>query len=314
MGNDKWDISPEFEVLRKIPVITSSRQIKMVQLLFGGLMKKEKGDDRLSVKQLKLPCAASPKGRLRTVSYAPKGRENEVLPTVLLLHGGAFVFPAFPYHYRIARHTAIHSQCRVFMPDYDLAPNHKSPIQHEEAYLIYRHLLDNADKYLIDIKRLVLLGDSAGGTLCAALCARLRKEGLPLPKGQLLLYPSLDARLNSPSMKLYTDVPVCNSKAVIAYYKMCAPEQGETPREFCSPAEAPDLAGTPPTYVETAEFDCLHDDGILYAERLKDAGCEVVLNETKGTVHGYDMVKESSILKASYERRTKFINERFSEN
>ena len=48
----------------------------------------------------------------------------------------------------------------------------------------------------------------------------------------------------------------------------------------------------PPAYIETAEFDCLHDDGILYAEYLKKAGIEVTLNKTKGTMHGFDIAKK----------------------
>ena len=69
----------------------------------------------------------------------------------------------------------------------------------------------------------------------------------------------------------------------------------------------------PPTYVETAEFDCLHDDGILYADRLSKENCEVVLNETKGTVHAFDMAKDSAVLKEAMERRAGFIKECFKQ-
>lgn len=37
-----------------------------------------------------------------------------------------------------------------------------------------------------------------------------------------------------------------------------------------------DLPGDiPDTYIETAQFDCLHDEGILYAQKLKEAGAYV---------------------------------------
>ena len=136
-----------------------------------------------------------------------------------------------------------------------------------------------------------------------------------MPSGQILLYPSLDARLTSRSMELYTDVPIVNSEAVKFYYKICASKSAEegsqARREYISPVEAESLAGMPPTYVETAEFDCLHDDGILYADLLAKENCEVVLNETKGTVHAYDMAENSSVLKESLEKRARFINELF---
>lgn len=307
----EWKIDPELEALKKVPVASSRIQVRMVQLLYGGLMKKEKSNDTLTVGTIRIPCDASPRKKLNCLVYAPVGKEKEKLPSVLLLHGGAFVFPALPYHYRLARYVAEHASCRVFMPDYDLAPDYKPPVQHDEAFAVYRFLLDNAEEQLIDPAHLVIMGDSAGGTMCAALCLRLKKEGLPMPAGQLLLYPSLDSRLESKSMKRYTDVPVCNAKAVKAYYKLCRSKTRETPHEYSSPVEAGSLAGMPPTYVETAEFDCLHDDGILYADRLSDEDCEVVLNETKGTVHAFDMAKDSAVLKEAMNRRTDFIKECF---
>ena len=63
----------------------------------------------------------------------------------------------------------------------------------------------------------------------------------------------------------------------------------------------------PPTYVETAEFDSLHDDGTLYADRISKEHGDVILNETKGTVHAFDMAKDSSILNECMERRIQFI-------
>ena len=75
--------------------------------------------------------------------------------------------------------------------------------------------------------------------------------------------------------------------------------------------EAGSFAGLPSAYIETAEFDCLHDDGILYAGLLRNAGIEVVLNETKGTMHGYDIVQRSPVTKASLEARIHFMKEYF---
>ena len=78
-----------------------------------------------------------------------------------------------------------------------------------------------------------------------------------------------------------------------------------------SPVETDDFSIFPPSYIETAEFDCLHDDGILFAERLKAAGVDVVLNETKGTMHGYDIMRKASASLASMEQRIAFMKDRF---
>ena len=80
-----------------------------------------------------------------------------------------------------------------------------------------------------------------------------------------------------------------------------------------SPVETDDFSIFPPSYIETAEFDCLHDDGILFAKELKAAGVEVMLNETNGTMHGYDIMRKASVSLASMERRIAFMKEHFEQ-
>lgn len=63
----------------------------------------------------------------------------------------------------------------------------------------------------------------------------------------------------------------------------------------------------PPAYIETAEFDCLHDDGILYAELLRNAGIDVTLNETKGTMHGFDIATKAPTTLSAMEQRIAFM-------
>ena len=74
-----------------------------------------------------------------------------------------------------------------------------------------------------------------------------------------------------------------------------------------SPVEADSFSGLPPAYIETAEFDCLHDDGILYAQLLREAGIDVTLNETKGTMHGFDIAAKAPTTLAAMEQRIAFM-------
>ncbi|MBO5976558.1 MAG: alpha/beta hydrolase fold domain-containing protein [Oscillospiraceae bacterium] len=71
--------------------------------------------------------------------------------------------------------------------------------------------------------------------------------------------------------------------------------------------EAASFEGLPPAYIETAEFDCLHDDGILYAGLLSDAGIEVTLNETQGTMHGFDIATKAPTSLSAMEERIAFM-------
>ena len=69
----------------------------------------------------------------------------------------------------------------------------------------------------------------------------------------------------------------------------------------------------PQAYLETAEYDCLHDEGLLFARKLKEAGADVEINETRGTFHGYDDVLDARIVR-KIERRISFLRRGFGRN
>ena len=300
--------------MKLIPVVSTKAQVRIAQLLYKQLPAKEVSNYLLKISRHQITVDTSPKRTLTTLIYTPTELENDKdTPCIILYHGGALVLPPLLYHFRLARIFANNVHCKVMMPLYDLAPKYLPPLQHEEAYYFYKHLRENASEYNINPEKIVVAGDSAGGTLCAALCLMARDRNLPLPYAQMLFYPSLDASLSSESMKKYTDVPIVNAKAVREYYKMCRMDAYKGNRDYASPAEAESLKGMPPSYVETAEFDCLHDDGIKYANRLRDSGCDVVLNETRGTVHAFDMAKNSRILENVMQQRISFLRDVYGE-
>ena len=67
----------------------------------------------------------------------------------------------------------------------------------------------------------------------------------------------------------------------------------------------------PQTYIETAQFDCLHDEGLLFARKLKEAGADVEINDTQGTFHGYDDAFDAQIVRKNIERRISILRKRF---
>ena len=77
--------------------------------------------------------------------------------------------------------------------------------------------------------------------------------------------------------------------------------------------EADRFEGLPAAYIETAEFDCLHDEGIAYAEALRNAGVAVVLNETRGTMHGFDIVEKAPTTRKAVRARIEYLQKHFSE-
>ncbi len=301
-------ISPEFEDLKKVPVAKNIFQIKLIQLLYRRLPDKQVTTPEVVIRKHMMMAPSAPEGEIPVLIYEKRGMDTlKKVPCVLFLHGGAFLFPALPYHYRLAEAIVQKTGCRLFLPIYDLGPKNVPPIQVKEALNIYKHLVNDARLYRINRKKIVVMGDSSGATQATAVTLLARDLGLQMPVGQVLLYPSVDERKNSPSMKRFTDVPVINATAIRVYQKLLTPDPEEAKNYYLSPVEASNLRGLPDTYIETAEFDALHDEGVDYANLLKEAGNNVTLNETMGTVHAFDMAKKSTILAEAMKKRIAFI-------
>ena len=303
-----YGISPEFEQLSKVPVVKSRFQVKLVELMYGGMAKKIMEPLGMHIERFAIPAPTASRGKLEALTYVPFAvKDKEAAPVILFLHGGAYLFPALPYHYRLAEDLARKTGCKVMLPMYDLAPYRQPPVQIKEALEVYTELQKDPGKYHIDSEKIFVVGDSAGGTMAAALTLLARDRGLTMPKGTLLLYPSLDMRFKTDSMDKYSDVPVMNGDSIKAFRKIVNSDREEGLKYYYSPAEAESLSGLCPMYVETAEFDPLHDEGADFAKRLKKEGNDVTLNETRGTVHAFDMAKGSSIQCAAVDERAKFI-------
>jgi len=57
-----------------------------------------------------------------------------------------------------------------------------------------------------------------------------------------------------------------------------------------SPLLADDLSGLPPAYVAVAGFDPLRDEGLAYANRLREAGVPTVLRVHTGVIHPFSVI------------------------
>ncbi len=226
---------------------------------------------------------------------------------LLVLHGGGFGYKTAPHQLTNAFEYASKLNCKTYLVDYHLLPKFPFPAAYEDSIKTYEYLISNADKLKINPKKIIVLGDSAGGCLAANLCNTVESKNLPRPCCQVLIYPVTDNSMTTTSMKTFTDTPLWNSKNNQRMWKMylknCTPQQ----EQIAVPMKNPLPKTLPPTYIETAEFDCLHDEAIIYAEKIKNHTVELQINETKGTFHGYDMLSSHPISKGSIEKRISFM-------
>ena len=233
-------------------------------------------------------------------------------PCLIYIHGGGFVLAAAGYHYNNAMRYAEEVGCKVVFVNYRLAPEHPHPVFFEDCYSAMCWAYDNAGTLGIDTDRIGIGGDSAGATLAVGVCMMARDRQHPVRFAfQMLPYPFLDARSESESCKKYRDTPMWNSSLSDRITPMTRVDRNAPNYVYYSPVEAKNFEGLPPAYIETAEFDCLHDDGILYAGLLKDAGVSVTLNETAGTMHGFDIVQKAPTTKAALRARIEYMRKMF---
>lgn len=233
-------------------------------------------------------------------------------PCLIYIHGGGFVLSAAGYHYKNAMRYASEVGCRVLFVNYRLAPKHPHPVFFEDCYAAFCWAYDNADTLGIDISRMGIGGDSAGATLSVGVCMMAKERNHPIKFAfQMLPYPYLDARNESDSCKRFTDTPMWNSRLSDRIAPMTRADRSRPDFVYYSPVEADCFSGLPTAYIETAEFDCLHDDGILYASKLREAGVEVVLNETVGTIHGFDIVQKAKTTQEALAARVGFMRDIF---
>ena len=305
----KYPISREFFPFSKFKPPMSPWFVKLAQLGMknppGFLWK----DPELTVEQRSIPGYQD--GEILLYILSPKGLP-EPAPCLVNIHGGGFVLEGAFSHYRIAMTYAKEARCKVIFVRYRLTPAHAFPTPQEDCYAALCWAYDHADELGIDREKIGVAGDSAGGTLTVTSCMMARDRGAAVrPLFQLLVYPWLDGRNESESYRRFTDTPMWNSTLSKKVGPMMNPQPENTPLCYRSPVEADSHADLPPAYVEVAEFDCLHDDGVLYAQLLRDSGVDAELHETEGTMHGFDTVVNAPTSQKMIAQRCEYMRRKF---
>ncbi|HEX3983227.1 MAG TPA: alpha/beta hydrolase [Acidisoma sp.] len=223
--------------------------------------------------------AQNPTRELRVRSFAtPDAIPGRV---VLFLHGGGFVVGGLDSHDSICADLAAGAEVAIVALDYRLSPEHSYPAALDDAEAAYDDLLDSH-------QHVILAGDSAGATLAAALCLRLRRKEKPMPWAQVLMYPMLHPDFRRALDGPKEDAPLLPANSLEGYV---AAYLGRVPEVVTDPEIAPlatrDFSGMPPTAIFAADIDPLAEDAHDYCAALKECGVPVFFHSGHGLVHGY---------------------------
>ena len=205
-------------------------------------------------------------------------------PSVLYLHGGGFVVGGLDSHDDVCAEICDAAGYDVLSVDYRLSPEHRHPAAFDDARTA---LYWSRARYR---KPVILVGDSAGGTLAAALAHANRDSDI---LGQVLIYPGLGGDRDRGSYLTHADAPML-TRADVLFYESTR-SGGPSPQNdpTYAPLQDTDFAGLPPTVAFAAECDPLADDPATYVARITQAGGRGLALTESGLVHGYLRARHS---------------------
>lgn len=242
------------------------------------------GDD-MPTRSVSIPTrdGASIVGRL----YDGTPGDQSLTPVLLFFHGGGYVLGGLDSHDGLCRALAKGAHCRVLAVDYRLAPEYRFPTAFHDAEDALRWLHERGEVHGLDAVRLVIGGDSVGGTLAAALCLSQKEWKLPQPRLQLLIYPCTAAWQDSESHRRLSEGYLLEGDDLQWMFGHYLNQETERHDWRFAPLEAPDLEDLAPAHIVLAEYDPLLDEGRAYGKRLEEAGVQVSIREYPGMVHDF---------------------------
>ncbi len=258
--------------------------------------------DQLTVEQLRLASAgtvvtADEIGHVEDLSieahghplslrvYRPQSPAADELPVLLFFHGGGWVLGSLDSHDGLARRLCRLTECMVVSVNYRLAPEHKFPSGLEDAEAGIRWVAEHARRLGCDPTRIAVCGDSAGANLATVAARRLLGQ-VPIA-AQVLWYPVTSFDMDGVSYHENRGGYFLTRAEMQWFTAQYLRSPADMQNPDAAPLRAESLQGLPPTYLLTAGYDPLRDDGRAYARRLIDAGVTVHYTERGGLIHGF---------------------------
>lgn len=236
-----------------------------------------------SVRDLLIP---GPGGDIPIRIYQPAGVAPQ--PALVYFHGGGWVLCNLATHDTICRAIANRSGAFVVSVDYRVAPEHKYPAAVDDCYAAALWVAANAPSLGVDVGRIAVGGDSAGGNLAAVVCIRSRDEAGPRFAAQILVYPVADlSNLDTASYREFAEGHSLTRSLMAWFRNHYLADTSQATDPGASPLLTPDLGGLPPALILTAECDPLRDEGEAFATRLQQAGVAVKLTRYPGMIHPF---------------------------
>lgn len=218
--------------------------------------------------------------------YVPDG--DRPVPIVVYFHPGGWALGTYEDIDTPVRALVNRSGCAVLSVNYRLAPEHKYPAAVDDAYAAVKWASRNGEQYGFDGQRLAVMGDSAGATLATVASMRARDENGPKIRLQVMVYPLLDHDYETDSYRQFGSSWGVLTRTDVTWFHchyVSHPDELDLP--YVCPLRCSDLTRLPEAFIIVPEADPLRDEGLRYAERLRQAGVPTQATMYPGMVHGF---------------------------
>jgi acetyl esterase/lipase/predicted FMN-binding regulatory protein PaiB len=226
-------------------------------------------------------------GPVRLRFYHPTP-DPQAKPAMVYMHGGGWALFSIDTHDRLMREFAARSGMVVVGVDYALAPEARYPVALNQVVGVVRWLRQHGEKHGIDVERLALGGDSAGGSLSMGAALKLRDAGEgDAVKALLSIYGGFSPDCSPASRQRYgTPDDMLTSGEVDEFWSNYVGTVADRRDPYLVPVLA-SLTGLPPVFLLIAECDVLAEQNLLMAGCLLEAGVAVKVKVYPGAPHSF---------------------------
>ncbi|RFZ83555.1 alpha/beta hydrolase [Mucilaginibacter terrenus] len=224
-------------------------------------------------------------GSIHARVYTPKSGKS-VYPVIVYYHGGGFVIANLDVYDASANVLAEKTDAIVVSVAYRLAPEHKFPTAHDDAFAAYKWVLANAASIHGDAKKVAVAGESAGGNLAINTAIKARDTKIALPTAIIAVYPVAGSDMNTKSYTKNAAAKPLDKPMMMWFVKNYLNSMAEG-KDTRINLVAANLKGLPPTTIITDEIDPLQSEGMMLADKLKAAGVKVDSKNWDGVTHEF---------------------------
>lgn len=227
--------------------------------------------------------------------YTPDG-VTQPAPALVYFHGGAFLAGDLDTEHDRCVRLGGEAGCVIVSVDYRRPPEHPFPAPGEDCFAATNWVISAAAELGISPERVAVGGSSAGATLAAAVALMARDRGGPRLALQMLLYPALDDRLATGSVRRFSTTSWTIEDYALMWRHYLGESRDAATSPYAVPARCSDFRGVAPAYVLAVEVDALRDEAIEYAVRMLRDGVRVELHHLARAFHGFDAASPQAAL------------------